>query len=77
MKKQTATEWLLAKLESEFKFTFSSNILEEAKEIEKQRLEQFYNHGMWALVDGNGHGNTFEDYYNETFNSKEDEQKNH
>jgi hypothetical protein len=39
----------------------------EAKEIEKQKLEQFYNHGQWAIIE-HGHGESFEDYYNKTFN---------
>jgi len=42
------------------------NTLEQAKEIEKQQLEQFYNHGKWAIIE-HGHGESFEDYYNQTF----------
>ncbi len=44
-------------------------LIEQAKEMEKQRLEQFYNHGQWAIIE-HGHGDTFEDYYNKTFKSK-------
>jgi hypothetical protein len=44
-------------------------VLDKAKEMEKQRLEQFYNHGQWAIIE-HGHGDTFEDYYNRTFKSE-------
>jgi hypothetical protein len=35
--KQTAVEWLREKLWKEFNFSFSDNILEQAKEIEKEQ----------------------------------------
>jgi len=44
-------------------------VLDKAKEMEKQRLEQFYNHGQWAIIE-HGHGDTFEDYYIKTFKSE-------
>ena len=44
-------------------------IIEQAKEMEKEKLEQFYNHGQWAVIE-NGHGECFEDYYNRTFKSE-------
>jgi tRNA G37 N-methylase Trm5 len=44
-------------------------IIATAKEMEKQELEQFYNHGQWAVID-NGHGECFDDYYNRTFKSE-------
>ena len=40
---------------------------EKAIEMEMNQLEQFYNHAMWALVDGNGHGECFIDYYERNF----------
>jgi len=66
--KQTAVEWLIEQwpiLESQL----PQQLIEQAKEMEKQRLEQFYNHGQWAIIE-HGHGDTFEDYYNKTFKSK-------
>jgi hypothetical protein len=42
------------------------NEFEQAKEMEKQKLEQFYNHGQWAVIE-NGHGECFDDYYNRIF----------
>jgi len=46
-----------------------NELLEQAKQMEKERLEQFYNHGQWAIIE-HGHGDTFEDYYNRTFKSE-------
>ena len=43
-------------------------ISEQAKEMEKEQMEKMYNHAMWALVDGNGHGESFEEHFNNTFN---------
>jgi hypothetical protein len=37
-------------------------------EREKQQMEKMYNHAMFALVDGNGHGESFEEYFNNIFN---------
>jgi hypothetical protein len=39
--KQTAVEWLTEKLRTEFGFAFSNNILEQAKEMEKQQQEGY------------------------------------
>jgi hypothetical protein len=59
--KQTVVDFLESQLPQQ--------LIEQAKEMEKQRLEQFYNHGQWAIIE-HGHGDTFEDYYNKTFKSK-------
>ena len=66
--KQTAVEWLNEKLISKG-VLFEYELLEQAKEMEKEKLEQFYNHGQWAVIE-NGHGECFEDYYNRTFKSE-------
>jgi hypothetical protein len=68
--KQTAVEYLFEKLwnTDKDKFTWYA-ILKQAKEMEKEKLEQFYNHGQWAVIE-NGHGECFEDYYNRTFKSE-------
>tara|TARA_R110000772_G_scaffold188231_1_gene299300 strand:- start:748 stop:1002 length:255 start_codon:yes stop_codon:yes gene_type:complete len=34
---------------------------------EKQVMQEMYNHAALCVLDGNGHGQTFEQYYNETF----------
>ena len=68
--KKTAVEWLREKLWKEFNFSFSDNILEQAKEIEK---EQIYK----ALIQGNKDCNAFtttnkcEEYYNENYKNTE------
>jgi hypothetical protein len=64
--KQTAVEWLKEKLRIEFGFAFSNNILEQAKEMEKEKIIDAYNQGcLDTLKDGMKRG---EQYYNETFN---------
>lgn len=69
--KQTAVEWLREIYDSCNNYEkFIANIdWEQAKEMEKEKLEQFYNHGQWAVIE-NGHGECFEDYYNRTFKSE-------
>lgn len=37
---------------------------------EKEQLENCYDHGTLSLLDGNGHGDSFEEYYNKTFKNK-------
>jgi hypothetical protein len=69
--KQTATEWLTEKLRLEFGFVFSDNILEQAKEMEKQQIIDAHNIGR------NDKHNDFdregEQYYNETFKHETNE----
>jgi hypothetical protein len=73
MKKQTAVELLIKSFEERIKNGNTHHCLHDllaqlhqAKEMEKQELEKFYNHGQWAIID-HGHGDTFEDYYNKTY----------
>lgn len=64
--KQTATEWLREKLRLEFGFVFSDNIMDQAKEMEKEQIEK-------ALIRGHNDCGVFtmqsecDEYYNETF----------
>lgn len=60
--KITAVEWLTKKLRVEFGFAFSDNILEQAKEIEKQHIIDAYLKDK-ALVTWD----KAEQYYNEKF----------
>jgi hypothetical protein len=69
----TAIEWLTEKLRTEFGFAFSNNILEEAKEMEKQQIENcaihFTNYAI-DCIEGKKEivgEKQFEQYYNETF----------
>lgn len=63
--KQTAVEWLTEKLRTEFGFAFSNNILEKAKEMEKEQLCYFYIKGGEAETN-NPYVNNIE-FYNKTF----------
>ena len=67
--KQTAVEWLKEKLWKEFNFSFSDNILEQAKEMHKQEIINAY----WASYkEGQYSGDkTADEYYNETFKNTE------
>jgi hypothetical protein len=56
--KQTAVEWLYEKLWKEFNFSFSNNILEQAKEMEKQQIINALHY--FGIENA-------EQYYNETF----------
>jgi hypothetical protein len=67
--KQTAVEWLAEKLRVEFGFAFSNNILEQAKEMEKQQIidAQSYAVSHADMTNNKGYFDC-EQYYNETFN---------
>lgn len=63
MEKETATEWLFKQLWEEPKDKFNWNaILDKAKEIEKEQLED-----AWYAGDEDGAIHEFEQYYNETY----------
>jgi hypothetical protein len=62
----TAVEWLVERLNKNG-LGVTQDEINQAKEMERIQLEKFYNHGCFALID-TGHGDTFEEYYNETFN---------
>jgi hypothetical protein len=66
--KQTAVEWLTEKLRIEFGFAFSNNILDKAKEMQKQQIIDA--HSDWTRVIDNLPSRTAEQYYNETFKSE-------
>lgn len=77
MKKQTAVEWLISKLQQSKDWqrvlnevsqmsTVQFNLLEQAKEMEKQQIIDAAN---TLLYPGPGPGDTWaEQYYNETYN---------
>jgi hypothetical protein len=72
--KQTATEWLREKLQLEFGFIFSDNILEQAKEIEKEQIKSAFTKGDLFAEDyfypEKPNVDCSENYYNETFKSE-------
>jgi flagellar biosynthesis regulator FlbT len=78
MEKQTSVEYFNQEIKELFSMHQDGEIsdkmfvisrlvaLTKAKQMEKQELEKFYNHGQWAIID-HGHGDTFEEYYNRTY----------
>jgi hypothetical protein len=69
MKQQTAVEYLIEQLFPKALSQEQYYHIEKAKEMEKQNLEKFYDHGSLSLLE-TGHGDTFEKYYNKTFKNK-------
>jgi hypothetical protein len=64
--KQTAVEWLEDKLPTIFKeITINKQLLEKAKEMEKQQIIDAYAIGKYLNEDDRKFG---EQYYKETFN---------
>lgn len=69
MAQQTAVEWLEKQLDNNLDIKHSwrtKQYIEKAKEMEKEQMQKMYNHAMLSLVD-TGHGESFEQYYNETY----------
>ena len=74
MEEKTVLEWVIVQLDNTLELYNSewdkiSQIIEQGKQLEKGQLEKFYNHGQFAIID-NGHGDSFEDYYNKIFKTK-------
>ena len=69
--KQTAVEWLREKLWQEFKFSFSDNILEQAKEMEKKQIIEACENTIKSFELDKDKTGFFvmggEGYYNQTF----------
>ena len=66
----TAVEWLYEKIWKEFNFSFSNNILEQAKEMEKQQIINAYHRGYANSISVPNKGYNPEKYYNETFKNR-------
>jgi hypothetical protein len=64
-KQQTAVEWFYEEIWKQFGFSCSSNILEKAKEIEKQQIMDA--HGIQMKGVNNHKCITGEQYYNKIF----------
>jgi hypothetical protein len=67
MEKQTAVEWLYEELWKQTDFSLPNNILEQAKEMEKEQICKAYTMGASPMLSIWRYG---EDYYNETFKSE-------
>ena len=61
--KQTAVEFLESKILGDEKFSLSK-WLKQAKEMEKEQIENAFNYGQFDL------GMESDEYYNETFKSE-------
>jgi hypothetical protein len=66
--KQTAVEWLREKLWKEFNFSFSDNILEQAKEIEKEQMKYFIQVGYYAHSQGHKKDEELYNYWIDNYN---------
>jgi hypothetical protein len=77
MKQQTAVEFLINEISvilgplknKPMQDLLMVDAINKAKEMEKNNLEKFYDHGSLSLLE-TGHGDTFEKYYNKTFKNK-------
>ena len=69
MKKQTAVEWFYEEIWKQFGFSCSSNILEQAKEMEKQQIMDTYKESAedWSELSRKTINKLSEQYYNKTF----------
>ena len=80
MKQQTAVEWLIESIgykHESGKTTITihpdcdvSDLVEQAKQMEYNQMSKMYNHAMLSLLD-TGHGQGFEEYYNENYNRRD------
>ena len=66
---QTAVEWVYETLWKQNDYSLPNNILEQAKEMEKQKqgyseedLRQAYNYGMFAVTSGRNFKDWFTNY---------------
>jgi len=66
--KHTAVEWLREKLWKEFNFSFSDNILEQAKEIEKEQMKYFIQVGYYAHSQGHKKDEELYNYWIDNYN---------
>lgn len=66
MKKQTAVEWLVEKLDQNFDYV-ADTIIEQAKQMEKEQLQYAYFSGSADNMNDEG---SFNKYYADTFNDE-------
>ena len=69
--KQTAVEWLLEELNDNgfSHLDLATDIIKQAKEMEKQQIKQAYNDGKAAVIHIENNM-SLEEYYNETFKNE-------
>jgi len=67
-KTQTAVEWLESNLPTAFKdLTINKQLIEQAKQMEKEQILNAYNFGYWESEDPTKIADM---YYNETFGKR-------
>jgi len=76
MKKQTAVDWLISQLnKTGFAEVVTDEEIQKAKEMEKEQMSEVWEtsriEDMRDIINYVGHEKTFDEYYNETFNTKE------
>ena len=69
-KQQTAVEWLIEQFWNN-EGMLTSKKLEQAKEMEKERIIKAYNEDLYGGLSGHRKFNDGEQYYNETYEGGE------
>jgi hypothetical protein len=69
MSKQTAVEWLIDMLDIDKNDSATKDVIKQAKAMEKEQKEYFFNCGRQYQLTGEG---TFTEVYNETHKGGED-----
>ena len=70
MKKQTTVEWLVEQYKKSFTLPINdvmTTIIEQAKEMEKGQMFEFWKGGIRCTEQG---GKSFDQYYNETYQNQ-------
>ncbi len=65
--KQTAVEWLVEQITDST--MPAREAIKQAKAMEKEQAQKMYEYAAWAMF-YNGHGQTFEEYWNKNFKSE-------
>jgi hypothetical protein len=66
--KQTAVEWLLKELDKNGISLYTSDLIKQAKEMEKQQIEDAFNNGFSTTSWDKTKENKATEYYNKKFN---------
>lgn len=67
MAQQTAVQYLLEKLYTEYRFEFSGTIVDKAKQIEMEQITEAFKNARLPVVFGSWEA---EDYYDTTYNKQ-------
>lgn len=75
--KQTAVQWLMHQMleasmdrqTGEMYIKLPKDAFQQAKKMEREQSQKMYEYAAWAMF-YNGHGETFEEYWNKNFKSE-------